>query len=119
MGAVKEGDGYGLLKHGGRTRLAHRVMWELARGPIPPGKVLMHRCDITCCLNPDHLSIGTQLENELDKVQKGRQKKTLSDQQVLAIRADPRSTRAIARDYSITSTTVSQIKRLARRKHVT
>jgi hypothetical protein len=57
---------------GGR---AHRVAYELARGPIPTGMVVRHTCDVTLCVNPDHLLIGTQQDNIADKVARNRQQR--------------------------------------------
>ena len=36
----------------------------------------MHSCDNPSCVNPDHLQQGTQLENILDSINKGRFRKT-------------------------------------------
>ncbi len=59
---------------GGRQKLfkAHRVAWELANGPIPDGMRVLHACDNPRCVNPNHLSLGTQADNIRDSVQKGR-----------------------------------------------
>jgi hypothetical protein len=52
---------------------AHVFAWEQATGrTVPPGKVVMHSCDNPRCVNPDHLSIGTQRDNILDSIRKGR-----------------------------------------------
>lgn len=45
------------------TRLAHRVAYELVRGPIPDGLVLDHLCRTRLCVNPDHLEPVTEAEN--------------------------------------------------------
>jgi hypothetical protein len=65
-------DGYGKLKRGGKTLRAHRVFYEAHKGPIPEGLLVCHSCDNPLCVNPDHLWVGTQVDNEKDKDQKGR-----------------------------------------------
>lgn len=68
---------------------AHRLAWELANGrAVPAGKVVMHACDNTRCVNPAHLSVGTQQDNIRDAVRKGRwtHARKLSDADVVEIR---------------------------------
>jgi len=67
--------GYGGFHTGGKERLAHRVMWEMAFGDIPEGMVIMHSCDNRRCVNPEHLSLGSHAENMKDMVDKGRSAK--------------------------------------------
>ncbi len=53
-------------------RGAHRVSWEIANGPIPIGIEVLHHCDNPLCVRPAHLFLGTQSDNLLDCVSKGR-----------------------------------------------
>jgi len=52
---------------------AHRLAWLLINGEIGDMCVL-HRCDNPLCVNPDHLFLGTILDNWNDCVAKGRAK---------------------------------------------
>ena len=60
--------GYGRV---GEKR-AHRVMWESVNGPIVDDLQVLHHCDNPPCVRPDHLFLGTQLDNMHDMIAKGR-----------------------------------------------
>lgn len=71
--AAKHVQGYGLFQYTTRTtRRAHRVAWEFKNGPIPPGKDVLHHCDVEACVRNDHLYLGTSVENARDRVVRGR-----------------------------------------------
>jgi len=57
---------------------AHRVSWKIAnRQEIPDGMFVMHKCDNPCCVNPNHLTIGTPKDNSDDMIRKGRKKQVI------------------------------------------
>jgi hypothetical protein len=70
--------GYGLVGKrlvGDGTRYAHRIVWEMANGPIPDGLMICHNCptgDNPRCVNTAHLFLGTQTDNMQDASKKRR-----------------------------------------------
>lgn len=99
----------------GGGRYAHRAVYELHKGRIPEGMTVIHSCDNPRCINPAHLSVGTQLENVRDMDRKGRRVArgapnernsacTISDEKVLQIRAafnSGHSASELARDFGV------------------
>ena len=69
--------GYGHVYIGKRnnkdySKRAHRFSWELHKGQIPKELEVCHKCDVRCCVNPDHLFLGTRKDNMQDCSKKGR-----------------------------------------------
>lgn len=70
--------GYGAFAAGSRTNgthkriTAHRYAWTLSGRDLPADACLLHKCDTPCCVNPDHLFLGTRADNNLDMSRKGR-----------------------------------------------
>jgi hypothetical protein len=63
---------YGQLKINHKMIKSHRVSYELYNGDIPAGLNVLHKCDNTKCVNPDHLFLGSQKENVQDMLTKNR-----------------------------------------------
>lgn len=97
LGCVTRGE-YGMISNKGKMFLAHRISWELHNGPIPAGDgyhglCVLHKCDETLCVRPEHLMLGSHADNMRDMVEKGRSPRgekvntaKLSEQDVREIR---------------------------------
>lgn len=105
---------------------AHIASWELFRGPRN-GLHVLHSCDVACCVNPDHLRLGTHQDNMDDREARHRRappkgtmngRAQLTDEQVIAIRADTRRPRFIAHDYKTPVSTIKKIKYRHTWKHL-
>lgn len=67
-------DGYGHFSIAtSKHILAHRFAYMLHFGDVIQNKLVLHRCDNPACVNPNHLFLGTQLDNMRDMIKKGRQ----------------------------------------------
>jgi hypothetical protein len=114
------------VKIAGRPVKAHRRAWELARGPIPEGMSVLHRCDNRICVEPTHLFLGDAADNMRDMAAKGRAAGSrrrgerhpmvkLSDEQVRTIRARCvrhgryGNSRWLAEEFGVSLTTVQNI----------
>lgn len=64
--------GYGWLTVNRRPFLAHRFSYQLHIGPIPDDMFVCHHCDNPACVRPEHLFLGTNLDNMRDMYAKGR-----------------------------------------------
>jgi hypothetical protein len=71
-GSLFSGSQYGQVKQNGKTKQVHRVSWELHFGPIPESMCVCHKCDNPPCVRPDHFFLGTNYDNTMDSVIKGR-----------------------------------------------
>lgn len=121
--------GYGQVKINGRLQRTHRVSWELSFGLIPKGMNVLHRCDTRCCVNPNHLFLGTQKDNMVDASTKKRIKMPcqkgslhsrakLSETDILNIREDKRDNKTIAASYAISKSHVGNIKSKSKWPHL-
>lgn len=124
--------GYGRLSVDGRNIYAHRLSYELHRGPVPDGMLVCHHCDNPPCVNPEHLFVGTAKDNHADAVAKGRMDRPdgtmprgnqhwcakLSEADVLAIRKGADNHSATARRFGVSERTVRDIRAGRTWKHL-
>lgn len=65
--------GYGQLKIDKKRVYAHRFSFEYHNDMILlPSQLLLHSCDNPACVNPQHLRIGSHLDNTTDMIERGR-----------------------------------------------
>jgi len=122
-------DGYGLVRFERKVYLAHRLAWKFFRGDIASGLVVCHKCDVRACVNPEHLFLGTMMDNVKDMMEKGRSalgEKTrsakLTTEQVRRIKTMLAEgflrVSDIAREYGVTHATIACIARGTSWRHV-
>ncbi len=104
--------GYGVTKRNGKRVLAHRVSYEIHKGPIPEGLEVRHICDVPLCVNPEHLLVGTHKQNMEDM---GRRKRNtsvrkLTSEQVEIIRSSALSHRALAERFGVSHRNIGAVK---------
>lgn len=114
--------GYGRIYVGGKQRLAHRIAYGFFIGPIPPGMLVLHRCDNPPCVNPQHLFLGTDADNAADRSVKGRscvgasmrnskRNLKLTESAVIDIVRSSRSHRECAERFGVSMSTIQAVRR--------
>jgi hypothetical protein len=108
--------GYGVTSTKRAWSRAHRKAWILLNGPIPAGMFVLHRCNNPPCVRPDHLYLGTQSDNMIDRAAKTRpypKNWQLSEADVADIRARYATgtirQRDLGAEYGIKQDAVSRI----------
>lgn len=100
-------NGYGKVRRGGRSWLAHRWVVFQRDGQLDDKAVVRHTCDVRRCINPEHLVVGTTSDNMIDKSLRSPRGRTLklTAEQVLLARADMAagtSPQIVADNYGVT-----------------
>ena len=125
----KDKDGYGRFTRGAlKDVAAHRFAFAEVNGPIPPGKDILHSCDVRRCCNPSHLRPGTAVENTADKMARQRQARgskiataKMSEADVPAVSAEYAAGKTVdelAQKRSVSVTTIQRILNGRAWKHV-
>lgn len=125
-----ESKGYGTMRVRGRPMKAHRLSLQI-HGINPGNMFVCHHCDNPACVNPDHLYLGSGMDNVKDMISRGRKRVThgtdssvakLTDDTVREIRelyaTGKYSQSAIAEKYNVCQSLVSGIVRGRRWKHI-
>jgi hypothetical protein len=118
--------GYGMINLGrhadGRqhTEYAHRVSYVLANGDVPPSAVVMHSCDTPACVNPAHLSLGSQGDNVADAQTKGhysasgaRRRKLTPEQEAHVIATAGQRGLNLHKQFGVSRVHIARIRRAA------
>lgn len=120
-----DGHGYGQMKVGGRKQIASRIAYLLHYERQPGSYMVCHTCDNPRCVNPHHLWLGTNKQNQNDCVTKGRQRNgchagsrnansLITEQDVTDILlkiSQGMTNKAIAEQYGVTHSSISLIRR--------
>lgn len=118
--ASKNNDGYGRFGIGKKVYQSHRLSYYLHYGDFDQTMLVLHKCDMPACVNPNHLFLGTNKENTADRVKKGRScagsrhaRAKIKEDDVAAIKnllASGLTLRHVASIYNVAASTVSNIK---------
>jgi len=122
--------GYGRVSKDGRLVRIHREVWKLHHPDQEITGVIMHSCDTPNCVNPDHLSHGTQADNIKDMRDKGRGRYLFGSQQTQAKLDDEKvqiikqkleigvTCARLARDFNVSESAIRNIKMGKKWTHV-
>lgn len=103
---------------------AHRLSFEMHKGPVPAGLYVLHKCDNPACVNPAHLYAGTQATNVKDRAarQRGKEhrqngesndnaKLTEADvRKIIVLLEEGKSQVSIAEQFGVKQAQISRIK---------
>ena len=95
---------------------AHRFSFYLHYGRWPAE--VLHTCDIKSCVRPEHLKEGPHSENMREASLRGLLRKSLTDDQVLAIRASSLRVCDLAVAYGVHHSAISRIRARKRRTFI-
>lgn len=111
--------GYGRFQIGQKRIKAHRYSYEQHYGTFDKKLHVLHRCDNPRCVNPDHLFLGTNMDNVADRTTKkrdgdtSRRLTTKEKSQILVALQDGQSTKSLAEEFAVHISTIKRLKQTA------
>lgn len=118
-------DGYPRIRQNGKDKRMSRYIYsQVNQCEIPRGLCVMHTCDNPQCINPEHLRLGTNMDNILDKIAKGRSKpnrpkKKFTDEEIHYIREiSKETTKRLAIKFGVREETIRNIRKFRSHKNV-
>lgn len=112
---AESSSGYGSMWVGGKCVLPHRVSYSVFVGKIPPDILVCHQCDFKLCINPSHLFLGNDSDNNRDCYSKNRNPNARLTQRKLSQikRLVQRGVfyKVIAKQFSISKSLISHWKK--------
>lgn len=128
---ARDRDGYGVLRVGSRSHVrAHRFSYETYIGPLGNHEYVLHKCDNTSCVRPEHLEIGSLSKNSKDSYLRGRHSQVgsnnsgskMTEEQVIEARKmrleENLSVTLIAKKYGMSISGMSQVLSGTNWRHV-
>lgn len=130
--AGKHGVGYACVPAAiHKSRYGHRAMYEAVVSNIPQGMYVLHSCDNRLCINPEHLFVGSHIDNVKDMHSKNRHRGgsmpneknpscKFSDETIREIKSlrGKLSLRKITNTYGISETQLLRVYRGESRKEI-
>jgi uncharacterized coiled-coil protein SlyX len=114
-------NGYAKMRCNMRSVSIIRFIYSQCFGLIPGGWVVRHKCDNPSCINPEHLEVGTYLDNSRDMAERGRSYKgeknnlsKLNEEEVINIKKRLEAGESpirIAESYDVTYDNIYKIKK--------
>lgn len=110
--------GYGYIVLEKKIWRAHRLSFYLSTGRHLGKFHVCHKCDNPACVNPDHLFLGTDADNVIDCIAKGRREVKLTPTKVRKIRTSPLNNMQTARKLKVNYSTLRAVREGRTWKHV-